>query len=121
MEFHTAHGLGKGKSGKTGRQTVRSGLHGTYIRLFYRVHGDRGFSDDKALIGGIGFLDGQPVTVIADLKGKSFEECQERNFGMPLPEGYRKALRLMKQAEKFNRPIVSFVNTSGAFCGIEAE
>ncbi len=73
------------------------------------------------MIGGIGFLDGQPVTVIADLKGKSFEECQERNFGMPLPEGYRKALRLMKQAEKFNRPIVSFVNTSGAFCGIEAE
>lgn len=88
---------------------------------FTEAHGDRGFSDDKALIGGIGFLDGQPVTVIADLKGKSFEECQERNFGMPLPEGYRKALRLMKQAEKFNRPIVSFVNTSGAFCGIEAE
>ena len=88
---------------------------------FTEAHGDRGFSDDKALIGGIGFLDGQPVTVIADLKGKSFEECQERNFGMPLPEGYRKALRLMKQAEKFGRPIVSFVNTSGAFCGIEAE
>ena len=61
------------------------------------------------------------MTVIADLKGKDFKECQERNFGMPLPEGYRKALRLMKQAEKFNRPIISFVNTSGAFCGLEAE
>lgn len=88
---------------------------------FVEAHGDRGFSDDKALIGGIGFIGEQPVTVIADLKGSSFAECQERNFGMPLPEGYRKALRLMKQAEKFNRPIVSFVNTSGAFCGIEAE
>ncbi|MBQ2116107.1 MAG: acetyl-CoA carboxylase carboxyl transferase subunit beta, partial [Lachnospiraceae bacterium] len=60
-------------------------------------------------------------TVISDIKGKDFKECQERNFGMPLPEGYRKALRLMKQAEKFNRPIISFVNTPGAFCGIEAE
>lgn len=89
--------------------------------VFVEAHGDRGFHDDKALIGGIGFLEGQPVTVIADLKGKDFKECQERNFGMPLPEGYRKALRLMKQAEKFNRPIVSFVNTSGAFCGLEAE
>ena len=89
--------------------------------VFIEAHGDRGFSDDKALIGGIGFIEGQPVTVVADLKGKDFKECQERNFGMPLPEGYRKALRLMKQAEKFNRPIVSFVNTSGAFCGLEAE
>lgn len=89
--------------------------------IFVEAHGDRGLHDDKALIGGIGFLDGQPVTVIADLKGKDFKECQDRNFGMPLPEGYRKALRLMKQAEKFNRPIVSFVNTSGAFCGLEAE
>ncbi len=61
------------------------------------------------------------MTVVADIKGKDFKECQERNFGMPLPEGYRKALRLMKQAEKFNRPIISFVNTSGAFCGLEAE
>lgn len=89
--------------------------------IFIEAHGDRGFADDKALIGGIGFIEGQPVTVIADIKGKDLKECQERNFGMPLPEGYRKALRLMKQAEKFNRPIVSFVNTSGAFCGLEAE
>ena len=89
--------------------------------VFVEAHGDRGFGDDKALIGGIAFIGMQPVTVIADLKGNSLEECQQRNFGMPLPEGYRKALRLMKQAEKFNRPIISFVNTSGAFCGIEAE
>jgi len=89
--------------------------------FFVEAHGDRGFRDDKAIVGGIAFLDGQPVTVIADVKGKDVKECQERNFGMPMPEGYRKALRLMKQAEKFNRPIISFVNTSGAFCGIEAE
>ena len=89
--------------------------------FFVEAHGDRNFRDDKAIVGGIAFLDGQPVTVIADVKGKDVKECQERNFGMPMPEGYRKALRLMKQAEKFNRPIISFVNTSGAFCGIEAE
>ncbi len=88
---------------------------------FVESHGDRCFRDDPAIIGGIGFLDGQPVTVIADHKGKSAEECQKRNYGMPMPEGYRKALRLMKQAEKFNRPVISFINTSGAFCGIEAE
>lgn len=88
---------------------------------FVELHGDRSFLDDAAVVGGIGFLDGQPVTVIADVKGKTMKECQQRNFGMPLPEGYRKALRLMKQAEKFNRPIVSFVNTAGAFCGLEAE
>lgn len=89
--------------------------------LFLESHGDRAFRDDPAIIGGVGFLDGQPVTVIAEHKGKDIKECQKRNFGMPMPEGYRKALRLMKQAEKFNRPIISFVNTSGAFCGIEAE
>lgn len=61
------------------------------------------------------------MTVIAGHKGKNMAECQERNFGMPMPEGYRKALRLMQQAEKFNRPVISFINTSGAFCGIEAE
>ena len=94
----------------------------SYIfEFFVESHGDRAFRDDKAMIGGLAFIDGQPVTIIADEKGKDFKECQERNFGMPMPEGYRKALRLMKQAEKFNRPIISFVNTSGAFCGIEAE
>ena len=88
---------------------------------FVEQHGDRYFGDDAAIVGGIAFLDGQPVTIIADVKGKTMKECQMRNFGMPCPEGYRKALRLMKQAEKFGRPIISFVNTSGAFCGIEAE
>lgn len=89
--------------------------------FFVEAHGDRTFRDDAAVVGGLAFLDGQPVTIIADIKGKDFKECQDRNFGMPMPEGYRKALRLMKQAEKFNRPIISFVNTPGAFCGIEAE
>lgn len=88
---------------------------------FYELHGDRAFNDDKAVVGGIGHIDGQPVTVIAQVKGKDINECMERNFGMPLPEGYRKTLRLMKQAEKFGRPIITFVNTSGAFCGLEAE
>lgn len=94
---------------------------GHIFDYFVEAHGDRSFRDDPAIIGGIGFLDGQPVTVIADHKGKDMKECQMRNYGMPMPEGYRKALRLMKQAEKFNRPIISFVNTSGAFPGIEAE
>ncbi len=89
--------------------------------FFVESHGDRAFRDDPAIIGGLAFLDGQPVTVIAEHKGKDIRECQRRNFGMPMPEGYRKALRLMKQAEKFNRPVISFVNTAGAFCGIEAE
>lgn len=88
---------------------------------FVEAHGDRYYQDDAAIVGGVAFLDGQPVTVIADVKGKDMKECQKRNFGMPMPEGYRKALRLMKQAEKFHRPIISFVNTPGAFCGIEAE
>ena len=85
------------------------------------AHGDRYYGDDKALVGAVAFLDGQPVTVLADVKGKDFTECARRNYGMPMPEGYRKALRLMKQAEKFHRPIISFVNTPGAFCGVEAE
>ncbi len=94
---------------------------GRIFDFFVEAHGDRTFGDDAAIVGGVAFLDGQPVTVIADVKGKDGKECQQRNFGMPMPEGYRKALRLMKQAEKFHRPIISFVNTSGAFCGIEAE
>lgn len=88
---------------------------------FIEAHGDRYYSDDQAILGGVGLLDGQPVTVITDMRGQTMEECAKRNFGMPMPEGYRKALRLMKQAEKFNRPIISFVNTAGAYCGIEAE
>lgn len=88
---------------------------------FMELHGDRYFRDDPAIIGGIAWLDGQPVTVIGIQKGSSVEECAARNYGMPSPEGYRKALRLMKQAEKFGRPIITFVNTSGAYPGMEAE
>ncbi|MDD3222074.1 MAG: acetyl-CoA carboxylase carboxyltransferase subunit alpha [Clostridia bacterium] len=88
---------------------------------FMELHGDRGVKDDPAIVGGIGFLNDMPVTVIGQQKGRNMKEQVERNFGMPNPEGYRKALRLMKQAEKFNRPVVCFVDTSGAFCGIEAE
>ena len=88
---------------------------------FMELHGDRGVKDDPAIVGGIGFLDGLPVTVIGQQKGRDLKEQVERNFGMPNPEGYRKALRLMKQAEKFRRPVVCFVDTSGACCGMEAE
>lgn len=88
---------------------------------FVESHGDRAFRDDPAIVAGIGFIGNQPITVIADHKGRDMKECKERNYGMPMPEGYRKALRLMKQAEKFNRPIVCFVNTPGAFPGMEAE
>lgn len=88
---------------------------------FFELHGDRIFRDDKSIVGGIGLLNGRPTTIIGIQKGKDLKENMERNFGSPHPEGYRKALRLMKQAEKFNRPIVCFINTSGAYCGIEAE
>lgn len=88
---------------------------------FYEMHGDRAFRDDGAIVGGIAALNGQPVTVIGVQKGRNTKDNILRNFGMPSPEGYRKALRLMKQAEKFNRPIITFVDTPGAFCGMEAE
>ena len=88
---------------------------------FIEFHGDRNFGDDAAICGGIAYFQGKPVTVIAQMKGKSTAENIERNFGMPEPEGYRKALRLMKQAEKFHRPIICCVDTPGAFCGMEAE
>ena len=88
---------------------------------FVELHGDRLFGDDKAVIGGIGYFCGEPVTVIAQEKGTTTKENIARNFGMPSPEGYRKALRLMKQAEKFHRPVICFVDTPGAFCGLEAE
>mgnify|MGYP000189452144 CR=1 FL=1 len=88
---------------------------------FTELHGDRCFGDDGAVIGGIATLSGIPVTVIGQQKGKNTRENIRCNFGMASPEGYRKALRLMKQAEKFHRPIICFVDTPGAFCGIEAE
>jgi acetyl-CoA carboxylase carboxyl transferase subunit alpha len=91
------------------------------FKNFIELHGDRCFGDDKAIIGGVARLDGNPVTVIAIEKGHSAKERNYRNFGAPHPEGYRKALRLMKQAEKFGRPIICFIDTSGAYCGVEAE
>ena len=88
---------------------------------FIELHGDRRFGDDAAIVGGIARLDGIPVTVLAMEKGHTAKERSLRNFGAPNPEGYRKALRLMKQAEKFGRPVICFVDTSGARCGISAE
>ena len=102
------------------RPTVRD-----YIPLifddFYEMHGDRCFGDDRAIIGGVAMLGGTAVTVIAEVKGRNIEENKESNFAMPHPEGYRKALRLARQAEKFHRPIICFIDTPGAFCGIGAE
>ena len=88
---------------------------------FVELHGDRSFRDDGAIIGGIGWLGEQAVTVVGIQKGKSLQDNLNRNFGQPHPEGYRKALRLMKQAEKFGRPVVTFINTAGAYPGIGAE
>lgn len=88
---------------------------------FIEFHGDRCFKDDKAVVGGIAMLNDTPVTVIGIQKGHTTEENIERNFGSPHPEGYRKALRLMQQAEKFKRPVITLINTAGAYCGIGAE
>ena len=93
----------------------------TLFTDFMEFHGDRNYGDDKAIIGGIAKFHGRPVTVIVQEKGTNTKENIAHNFGMPMPEGYRKALRLMKQAEKFHRPVICFVDTPGAFCGIEAE
>ncbi len=96
-----------------------------YIQLIFKdfieLHGDRQFGDDKAMVGGLAFLDKRPVTIVGHRKGKDIKENVMRNFGMPHPEGYRKVLRLMQQAEKFKRPIISFIDTPGAFPGIGAE
>jgi len=91
------------------------------ITDFIELHGDRCYGDDKAIIGGIGRFQGRPVTVLGHLKGKETKLNIKRNFGMPHPEGYRKALRLMKQAEKFRRPVLCFIDTPGAYCGLGAE
>ena len=88
---------------------------------FIELHGDRKFGDDKAIIGGIASINGKSVTIIGEQKGKNARENIENNFGMPNPEGYRKALRLMKQAEKFGRPIITFIDTPGAYPGMGAE
>lgn len=102
------------------RPTIRD-----YIPLlfedFIELHGDRSFGDDGAILGGIASLGGTPVTVIGQVKGRTLEENKAGNFAMPHPEGYRKALRLMKQAEKFRRPVLCFIDTPGAYCGVAAE
>jgi acetyl-CoA carboxylase carboxyl transferase subunit alpha len=103
-----------------GRPTIRD-----YIPLLFKefteFHGDRYYSDDPALLGGVGFFDDKPITVIAQVRGHDIEDLKRINFSMPHPEGYRKALRLVKQAEKFRRPVLCFIDTPGAFCGVGAE
>lgn len=91
------------------------------VKDFIEFHGDRFYGDDSSIVGGIGILEGVPITVIGHQKGKDTKENIKRNFGMPHPEGYRKALRLMKQAEKFKRPVLTFIDTPGAYCGPGAE
>ncbi|MCC8042783.1 MAG: acetyl-CoA carboxylase carboxyltransferase subunit alpha [Oscillospiraceae bacterium] len=103
-----------------GRPTIKD-----YMPLlftdFFEMHGDRLYGDDNAIMGGIGRFDGIPVTVIAEVKGRDVYENKECNFAMPHPEGYRKSMRLAHQAEKFHRPVICFIDTPGAFCGVEAE
>ena len=103
-----------------GRPTIKDYIPQIFSE-FYEMHGDRLYGDDKAIMGGIARLDGRPVTVIAQVKGRDINENKSCNFAMPHPEGYRKALRLAYQAEKFHRPVICFVDTPGAFCGVEAE
>ena len=121
----------KAESGKTAydrvlaarskdRMTGLDYIHGMFTG-FIELHGDRRFADDPAIIGGLAYLGDIPVTVIATEKGRDTKTRIKRNFGTPNPEGYRKALRLMKQAEKFRRPVICLIDTSGAFCGIGAE
>jgi len=96
-----------------------------YIELicdrFEEIHGDRNFADDAAIVGGLGWINGKPLMIIGQQKGRDTKQKILRNFGMPRPEGYRKALRLMKMAEKFNRPILCFIDTPGAYPGLDAE
>ena len=103
-----------------GRLTALDFAQGIFDN-FIELHGDRNFRDDGAIIGGIGRLNGQAVTVVGIQKGRNLQDNLNRNFGQPHPEGYRKALRLMKQAEKFGRPVVTFINTAGAYPGVGAE
>ena len=108
--------IARGGKRPTGADFIESLFTG-----FCELHGDRRFADDAAIIGGVAYLDTLPVTVIAIEKGHTARERLQRSFGAPNPEGYRKALRLMQQAEKFHRPVLCFVDTSGAYCGIGAE
>ena len=116
MDAYTKVKLARSSDRPTGADYIKN-----IFRNFMELHGDRRFADDAAIVGGIGFLRDMPVTVIAVEKGHSAKQRMRRSFGAPNPEGYRKALRLMKQAEKFRRPVICFVDTSGAFCGVGAE
>lgn len=108
--------IARSSSRPTGLEYIKGLFEG-----FVELHGDRCFGDDPAVVAGIGLLAGNPVTVVATEKGRTAKERSFRNSGAPMPEGYRKALRLMRQAEKFGRPVVCLVDTSGAYCGAEAE
>lgn len=108
------------KARQKGRPTSLEYIE-TICDEFFECHGDRSFRDDEAIVGGVGMINGMAVTLIGHQKGRDVHENIKRNFGMPHPEGYRKALRLMKQAEKFNRPIVCLIDTPGAYCGLGAE
>lgn len=121
MHRHDKSAWEKVKMCRSGERATATDYISNIFSDFRELHGDRCFGDDQALVGGLAFIEGKPVTILADLRGKTFDERCRRNFGMPKPEGYRKAIRLMKQAEKFRRPVISFINTSGAFCGIDAE
>ncbi len=104
----------------TGRMTALDYIEGIFGDYF-ACHGDRAFGEDRAVVGGLARLNGKPVTVIGIQKGRDVDENIARNFGMPHPEGYRKSLRLMRQAEKFNRPVICLIDTPGAYCGLGAE
>ena len=106
----------RGAKRPTGMDYIQNVFHG-----FFELHGDRRFADDPAIVGGLAYLGATPVTVIAIEKGHTAKERVQRGFGAPQPEGYRKALRLMREAEKFHRPVVCFVDTSGAGCNVGAE
>jgi acetyl-CoA carboxylase carboxyl transferase subunit alpha len=116
MDAYTKVKLARSSKRPTGVDYIKN-----IFRNFMELHGDRRFADDAAVVGGIGFLHDMPVTVIAIEKGHSARERMKRSFGAPNPEGYRKALRLMKQAEKFGRPIITFIDTPGAYPGLDAE
>jgi acetyl-CoA carboxylase carboxyl transferase subunit alpha len=124
MKNEIYHNLGPWEKVRLARHKDRPNTNEYISNIFedfMEFHGDRQFADDKSIVGGIATLDKRPVTVIGHQKGRDTSENIVRNFGMPHPEGYRKALRLMKQAEKFNRPIITLIDTPGAFCGLGAE
>lgn len=108
------------KSREKGRPTAVKYI-GSIVEGFIELHGDRRFADDRAIVAGVGYIEGMPVTVIGIEKGDDTNDKIVHNFGCAHPEGYRKAVRLMKEAEKFHRPVLCFVDTSGAYCGIGAE